>query len=92
MPRTERYKDATLDPWDLKSEPVAILGSTVGHGPKFTPDETPAIGIEPGVACRRRGCPSTACRTSMAIWQAPVAKVDDPKVDMDTSSSRATTT
>src|ERR1700722_19838698 len=40
---TEKYKDATADAWALKSDPVAVLGSTVGHGPKLNPTEFPVI-------------------------------------------------
>ena len=37
-PPTEKYKDATADAWNLKSEPVAVLGSKVGHGPAIRPE------------------------------------------------------
>jgi len=39
----DKYKDATADAWDLTSEPVAVLGTSVGHGPAFKPEEFPAI-------------------------------------------------
>ncbi|HUO94278.1 MAG TPA: prolyl oligopeptidase family serine peptidase [Rhizomicrobium sp.] len=77
---TERYRNASLVSWDLKSEAVPILGSTVGHGPKFTADETPALGIVPGapvaVALSINGV-----QNEQALWQAPADKVDDPKVE-----------
>ena len=44
----EKYRNPTLVSWDLKSEPVAVLGSTVGHGPSFLPDELPTLSISPG--------------------------------------------
>jgi len=79
-PGTERYKDATLVSWNLRSEPVAILGSSVGHGPKFTPDETPAIGIEPGVPVAIVAS-INGVQNEQALWQAPVSRIDDPKVE-----------
>jgi prolyl oligopeptidase len=46
-PGTEKYRSPSLDVWDLKSEPVALYGAVTGHGPKFTPDETPVLEIVP---------------------------------------------
>src|SRR5262249_41367518 len=43
-----RYKNSTLDAWDLKAEPVALLGATAGHGPKVGEDEFPLVLIGPG--------------------------------------------
>ncbi len=48
-PPTERYKDATADGWDLKGEPVPLLGPSVGHGPEFKPG-----GVSGHSAGRRR--------------------------------------
>ncbi|HWU25103.1 MAG TPA: prolyl oligopeptidase family serine peptidase [Rhizomicrobium sp.] len=78
--QTEKYRDALLVSWDLKSEPAAILGSTVGHGPKFAPDETPAIGIEPGVPVAV-AVSVNGVQNEQAIWTAPAESADDPKVD-----------
>jgi len=44
----EKYKDSTVQAWDLKSEPRAIVGRTVGHGPKLAPDDEPALATWPG--------------------------------------------
>lgn len=77
---TEKYRDALLVSWDLKSEPTAILGSTVGHGPKFAPDETPGVGIEPGVPVAA-AVSINGVQNEQAIWTAAVDKVDDPAVD-----------
>jgi prolyl oligopeptidase len=45
---TEKYRDATAEAWDLKSEPVQMLGATVGHGPAFGHDEFPVLAVTPG--------------------------------------------
>jgi prolyl oligopeptidase len=47
-PPTDTYKNATADVWDLKSEPVPVLGATLGHGPSIKPEEFPAVQITPG--------------------------------------------
>jgi prolyl oligopeptidase len=43
-----KYKDATIQAWDLKSEPVVVAGRGIGTGTSFTPDETPVIALSPG--------------------------------------------
>ncbi|MEI9994170.1 MAG: prolyl oligopeptidase family serine peptidase [Rhizomicrobium sp.] len=87
-PGTERYRDASLVSWDLKSEPVAILGSKVGHGPAFGPDETPALGIVPNgpmaVALSINGV-----QNEQALWIAPADRADDPKADWKPFVTRA---
>ena len=85
---TERYRDAALVAWNLKSEPVVIAGSTAGHGPKFAPDETPALGIEPGVPVAILDSVN-GVQNEQALWQAPVDKVDDPKVEWKEFVTRA---
>ena len=47
-PGTEKYRDPTLESWDLKSDPKPLYGSLVGHGPAFGHDEDPALRIERG--------------------------------------------
>jgi len=46
-PGTEKYRDASIDAWDLKSEPVPLYGSLTGHGPAFNHDETPVLVFVP---------------------------------------------
>jgi prolyl oligopeptidase len=43
-----KYKNATADAWDLKSDPVAVAGAGIGKGTSFAPDETPVIALTPG--------------------------------------------
>jgi prolyl oligopeptidase len=79
-PPTEKYKDATADAWDLKSDPVPVLGAKLGHGPRFASEEFPVVVI--GV-----GSPMAAAfsingvQNELAVWLTPVAKVNDPKAD-----------
>lgn len=77
-PPTEKYKDSTADVWDLKSEPVALLGTTVGHGPSIKPTEFPVITLSVGapvaVALSINGV-----QNELAMWLTPVAKVRDPR-------------
>ena len=60
-PPTDKYKDSTADSWDLKSEPIAILGSSVGHGPAFKPAEIPAIALSVGAP------------VAAAMWEMPLS-------------------
>ncbi len=79
-PPTEKYRDATLDAWDLKSEPVAILGSSVGHAPAFKPDEFPSLLILPG-APMAAALNANGVQNELALWLAPVGQVSNPKVE-----------
>jgi len=85
---TEKYRDATLVSWDLKSEPVAVLGSTVGHGPAFLPDETPTLGISPGVPMAM-AVSINGVQNEQALWFAPVSQVNDPNVQWTPFVTRA---
>jgi len=87
-PQIDRYKDATLDAWDLKTDPVPILGSSVGHGPSFKPDETPALMIEPG-APLAAALNINGVQNEMEIALAPVESVSDMKVEWKPFVARA---
>jgi prolyl oligopeptidase len=78
-PQIDKYKDAVADAWDLKSEPVPILGSTVGHGPKFGSNEFPAVVVSVGAPVA--GALSiNGVQNEIAMWLAPADKIADPKV------------
>jgi prolyl oligopeptidase len=78
-PATDKYLNATADAWDLKSEPVALLGASLGHGPALTPVEAPAIAISVGAPVA--GALSiNGVQNEIAMWLAPAARVNDPKV------------
>ncbi len=76
-PGTEKYRDASLDAWDLKSEPRPIYGSLTGRGPKFTADETPVLAIAPtspvAVLLSINGV-----QNEVKAWTAPVAEAENP--------------
>jgi prolyl oligopeptidase len=78
-PPTDKYLNATADAWDLKSEPVAILGASLGHGPAITPVEAPAIAISVG-APLAAALAINGVQNELAMWLAPASKVSDPKV------------
>lgn len=76
-PGTEKYRDASLVAWDLKSDPVPLYGSLAGNGPKFSSDETPVYVAVPGS--------STAIILSVngvqneyKFWTTPAAKGGKP--------------
>jgi len=78
-PATDKYQNATADAWDLKSEPVAILGASLGHGPALTPVEAPAIVMVVG-APMAAALSINGVQNELAMWLAPAAQVSDPKV------------
>ena len=78
-PPTDKYKYATADSWDLKSEPVVLLGAGVGHGPEFLPAEFPAIAVNVGAPVAT-ALSINGVQNELAMWTAPVASVNDPKV------------
>ena len=78
-PASDKYLNATADAWDLKSEPVAILGASLGHGPAFTPVESPAIAISVGAPVAA-ALSINGVQNELAMWLAPAARVTDPKV------------
>ena len=76
-PGTEKYRNATLDGWDLTSEPVPLYGSQAGHGPTFGADETPVLAFEPttpeAVLISQNGV-----QNEQKMWIAPAAGASDP--------------
>ena len=77
-PDVEKYRDTSVVSWDLKSEPHAMLGSTVGHGPTFLPDETPALTIWPD-APMAMAISYNGVQNEQALWLVPVAQLSDPR-------------
>jgi prolyl oligopeptidase len=76
---TDKYLNATADAWDLKTEPVAILGASLGHGPALTPVEAPAIAISVGAPVAA-ALSINGVQNELAMWLAPAARLSDPKV------------
>jgi prolyl oligopeptidase len=75
---TENYKDLTLDSWNLHDEPVPILGSTVNHGPKFSPIEVPNLELSPGGAIAA-AVNENSVQNELAIWLVPVDRIGAPQ-------------
>src|SRR5260221_368820 len=78
-PAPDKYLNATADGGDLKPEPVAILGASLGHGPALTPVEAPAIAISVGAPVEA-ALSNNGVQNELAMWLAPAARVSDPKV------------
>ncbi|MGO9036735.1 MAG: prolyl oligopeptidase family serine peptidase [Steroidobacteraceae bacterium] len=77
-PQTDTYKYATADAWDLRSDPVAILGAAVGHGPPINPAEFPALVMSVGAPVAA-ALSLNGVQNELAVWLAPVHEVSDPK-------------
>jgi prolyl oligopeptidase len=75
---TEKYKDLTLDSWNLHDEPVPILGSTVNHGPEFSPIEVPNLELAPG-GTTAAAVNENGVQNELAIWLAPLDRIGDPQ-------------
>lgn len=78
-PDAELYRNTVLDAWDLKSEPVAIIGSTVRRGPHLTPDDTPALAISPGAPIAM-AVSYNGVQNELALWLTPTSEVNNPHV------------
>ena len=77
-PPTDTYKYATADVWDLKSEPVPVLGAALGAGPQFKPEEFPAVQIFFGSPVAA-AVSINGVQNELAAWLTPAAQVGDPK-------------
>jgi prolyl oligopeptidase len=77
-PGTEKFRDAELDVWDLKSDPVTLYGSRASAGPKFGPDETPQYAVEPSIATALL-ISQNGVQNEQKIWTAPVAGAGTPQ-------------
>lgn len=76
-PETEKYRDASLQVWDLKSDPVTLYGSVSGHGPAFNHDETPALAVTPGSPFAVLES-INGVQNEIKVWTGPVATAADP--------------
>lgn len=78
QPETDKYKDSTLNVWNMQGQPVALLGATTSHGPKLGADEFPVLLISPGapmaVALSRNGV-----QNELKLWLAPVGQAANAK-------------
>lgn len=75
----EKYRNAGLVSWDLRSEPAAILGTAAGRGPAFLPDETPVLSLRPG-ATHAIAISLNGVQNELALWLAPVSQLNDTNV------------
>jgi prolyl oligopeptidase len=72
-----KYKNPTVEVWDLKSSPRAVAGHGIGKNTEFEPDEAPTITISPdaplALLTSRNGVQS-----ELRLWTAPAASVSSP--------------
>ena len=78
-PQTEKYLDSSIEAWNLKSDPVPILGRTVGRGPSLDPVENPALIVVPD-APQALLLAINGVQNEFTAWFAPAARVEDPTV------------
>jgi prolyl oligopeptidase len=72
-----KYKNPTVEVWDLKSPPRSVAGHGIGKNADFEPDESPEIGISPdsplAVLVSRNGV-----QPELKLWTAPAASASSP--------------
>jgi len=73
----DKYKNPTVQVWDLKSPPRSVAGSGIGKNTDFEPDEAPAIIIDRdspiALLVSRNGVQS-----ELKLWTAPAASASSP--------------
>lgn len=77
-PETEKYKDSNVEAWDLKHQPVRVLGNGSPNALKFLPDETPIIAVIPG-ARYAAALAINGVQNEWAISIAPASQASNPK-------------
>jgi len=75
----EKYRNTTVDSWDLKSEPMKFLGSGTGRAPALSPDETPVLRLWPTASVAVLAS-LNGTQNELALWTAPVSGLDDQKL------------
>ncbi len=76
-PGTEKYRDADVESWDLKSAPVPLYGALVGHGPAIGHDETAVLAVGPTVPDAIL-ISQNGVQNEQKMWLAPNGKEADP--------------
>lgn len=76
-PGTDTYKNSSLEAWDLRGEPVTVLGTRAGHGPEFAPEEFPVLFLVPG-ASDALAMSINGVQNEWKAWVAPAADAAKP--------------
>jgi prolyl oligopeptidase len=76
-PDLGRYKNSTLDAWDLKSAPVTLYGAKSEHGPKIGEDEFPVVLVAPGAPMAVLDSVN-GVQNEQKLWLAPAAQAAKP--------------
>jgi prolyl oligopeptidase len=73
----DKYKNPTVEVWDLKSPQHTVAGSGIGKNTEFLPDEAPAISISAdsnlALLISRNGT-----QNELRVWTAPAASTSGP--------------
>jgi prolyl oligopeptidase len=63
--------------WDLKSDPVSVAGRGIGKSTSFTPDEFPAVSINPGAPLAML-VSINGVQNEIKAWTAPAKLASNP--------------
>jgi prolyl oligopeptidase len=72
-----KYKFATAQVWNLKSEPISVAGSGIGKATAFTPDEFPAVSMNPGAPMAML-VSINGVQNEIKAWTAPAKLASSP--------------
>jgi prolyl oligopeptidase len=72
-----KYKNSTAQVWDLKSAPLPVAGNGIGKGTSFTPEEFPAIQINPGSPVALLAS-INGVQNEVKLWTAPASTANAP--------------
>jgi prolyl oligopeptidase len=72
-----KYKNSTVDVWDLKSPPRPVAGNGIGTKTDFAPDQTPAIYISPDSPIALL-VSMNGTQRELKVWRAPAPSANSP--------------
>jgi len=77
QPETDKYKNSKVYVWNLKSDPVPVLGPNLSPRVPVSPDEFPYAGSVPDSPVAFAGT-INGVQNELALWTAPVAQAASP--------------
>jgi prolyl oligopeptidase len=73
----EKYLNSVAVAWNLKDEPVALLGATVGRGPAVEAQQFPVVAVWPG-AQQAAAVIFNGVQNEWQVWLTPRAEAANP--------------
>jgi prolyl oligopeptidase len=77
QPESDKFKYSKDYWWDLKGQPIPVLGNGVSPAVPYTPEEIPFIATFPGATFAIAGN-ANGVQNELALWTAPVSSAPRP--------------